>query len=253
MSEAMAVETILEADWQMQGSWTRLRYPLRTATGCWSDIDLLAYCPESQHLVIAESKVRGRKNDVFAYTAYSKQKSILDFDRIGGRLNYFRFLEHLPLACANGAIFRNFSRMVRRFTVQLVSNYYVDPTIRKKAQTDIVAFINKTAPKIAKVDVTLETTLDVFLRVSRNEAEASQGRRYGHPVIDLAREPNRYMRPRVQLAGGGAAEVRTALGMQIMEAFQINQPSERCISNARKNGSDVKAGARRKRDLAASE
>lgn len=59
MAEAMTVETIVEADWQMRGFWTRLRFPLQTPKGAWSDIDLIAYNPEDRHLVIAESKVRG--------------------------------------------------------------------------------------------------------------------------------------------------------------------------------------------------
>lgn len=54
MAEAMTVETIVEADWQMRGFWTRLRFPLQTPKGGWSDIDLVAYNPEDQHLAIAE-------------------------------------------------------------------------------------------------------------------------------------------------------------------------------------------------------
>jgi hypothetical protein len=87
MAEAMTVETIIEADWQMQGYWTKVRVPLRTAKGSWSDIDVVAYHPERRHFVLCESKVRGPKQAVYAYTAHSKREygSIMDFDlREGG-------------------------------------------------------------------------------------------------------------------------------------------------------------------------
>ena len=74
MSEAMTVETIVEADWKMNGFWTKLRFPLRTQKGSWSDIDILAYHPETKVLVIAESKVRGNKKAIYAYTRESQQK-----------------------------------------------------------------------------------------------------------------------------------------------------------------------------------
>jgi hypothetical protein len=45
MAEVMTVEAILEADWLLQGYWTKPRFPIQTATGSRSDIDVLAYAP----------------------------------------------------------------------------------------------------------------------------------------------------------------------------------------------------------------
>src|SRR3990172_2998720 len=112
MSEAMTVETIVEAYWQMQGGyWTRLRYPFQTKKSGWSDIDILAYNPEKKILVIAESKVRGPKRDVYVYTKDSKKKygDIFDFDYGVG---YLSFLSHLKTVCSDGLLFSNFEKMV---------------------------------------------------------------------------------------------------------------------------------------------
>lgn len=73
MAEAMTVETILEADLLLRGFWTRVRFPFQTDNGGWSDIDVLGYNPERRELVLAESKVRGPKKDVSAYTADTKE------------------------------------------------------------------------------------------------------------------------------------------------------------------------------------
>lgn len=220
MAEAMTVETILEADWQMQHFWTRVRYPLRTQKGQWSDVDLLAYHPESRHLVIAESKVGGPKRSVYAYTAYSRTKYGDFWDYDDG--DYFGFLRHIALIRKNGEIFNNFRRMVRILTVQLVSNYYIADEVKADAERSVRRHIAKHVPRGVQLNLKLETTLDVILRILTQEGLSLQGRRYGHPIIDVARELNRYMRPTVRFAGRGEAaaqEVRKALAKKILECF----------------------------------
>ena len=220
MAEAMTVETILEADWQMKRFWTRIRYPLRTKKGQWSDVDVLAYHPETRHLVIAESKVGGPKRNVYAYTAYTRGKygDFLKYD-YG---DYFGFLRHINLICKDGAVFDHFRSMFRKLTVQLVSNYYIADEVRADAVRSVRERITKQVPRGIQLEVKLETTLDVILRVLTEEGVASQGRRYGHPIIDLARELNRYMHPNVRFAGRGkaAAEgVKKALAKKILDSF----------------------------------
>ena len=105
MAESMTVETILEADLQLKGSWTRLRFPFQTEKGGWSDIDVLGYQPERRELVFAESKVRGPKKDVYAFTSYTKE-NILEWRP---QDNYFGFLKHVGKACADGVIFEKFT------------------------------------------------------------------------------------------------------------------------------------------------
>jgi hypothetical protein len=205
MSEAMTVETIIEADWQMRGFWTRLRFPLQTPKGGWSDIDLIAYNPEDRDLVIAESKVRGPKKDIYAFTKYTQESygDILTYDED----NYFRFLRHIGLACVDGAIFKNFKNMVKVLTIQLVSNYYISEDVKKDAERSVRNRIANEIPRGVELRIQLETTLDLILRIIANENSSGQGRRYGHPVIDIAREINRYLRPNIRYAGRGAEAI----------------------------------------------
>ena len=204
MAEVMTAESIVEAEWLLKkdGYWTRLRFPFQTAKGGWSDIDVLSYCPATKHLVISESKVRGQKNLVMAYTPYSKSRwgSILDYD--GG--NYLSFLEHLPTHCADGGIFEDFATAVDRLTVQLVSNYVIDESLMEEATLTVVEKVKGLVgiPDL-EVCVLLDTTLDVMARVIELERSSGQGRRYGHPMLDIARELNRYLCPSVRNAGRG--------------------------------------------------
>ncbi|MBI4204738.1 MAG: hypothetical protein HY527_06905 [Betaproteobacteria bacterium] len=225
MAEIMTVESIVEADWQMQGFWTKVRYPLRTKNGSWSDIDILAYKPESRELVIAESKVRGPKKAVYAYTKASQQRygTILEYDIHGNDQLYFGFLEHIKLACEGRAIFDGFSRMVSKLIVQLVSNYVIDDDVKPNAIAAVKKQIRKDVPKTIDLDIRLESTLDVIARIIKNENVSLQGRRYGHPVIDIARELNRYMHPDVHYAGrtrGAADIVRASLKKRLMDVLE---------------------------------
>ena len=71
VSEAMTAEMIIEAEWIFKGGyWSKLRHAFQTEKGRWSDIDVLSYSPGAKHLAISESKVRGPKNHVRAYTAH---------------------------------------------------------------------------------------------------------------------------------------------------------------------------------------
>ncbi len=221
MAEAMTVETIVEADWQMQGFWTKLRFPFKTAGGGWSDIDVLAYNPESRELVIGESKVRGPKKDIYAFTTDTQRKyrDILKYDDS----NYFQFLKHIGSIIKDGIIFKNFRRMVRRVTIQLVSNYFIADDVMPDSKKTILTNVKNKIPKGIRVDIRLETTLDVICRIIQTENEHPQGRRYGHPVIDIAREINRYMHPSIKSAGRSkesTERVRKSLSGKLFASFR---------------------------------
>ncbi|HXT70955.1 MAG TPA: hypothetical protein VN700_14435 [Vicinamibacterales bacterium] len=223
MAEAMTVETILEADLQQRGFWTRVRFPLRTTNGGWSDIDVLGYHPERKELIFAESKVRGPKKDVYAFTPYTRKAygSILEFDGD----NYFGFLKHVRLACEDGVVFADFRKMVKTLTVQLVSNYYIAPECMKDACEDVLRKARVGIPKGVKVAIRLETTLDVISRMIARENADKQGRRYGHAALDIARELNRYLHPTVRFAGRGRAAadvVKKSLADTFERAFRVD-------------------------------
>lgn len=200
MSEAMTVETIVEAYWRLQGYWTKLRFPFQTQGRGWSDIDVLAYHPEKKIIVISESKVRGPKRDVYAYTNFSREKygDIFKYDDS----NYLGFLEQVKLICSDEVVFRKFSKMVDRIIIQLVSNYYIDDSVMEKVKDDIYRKIKNSIPSGIEIEIRLDTTFHIICQIIKLEKSNLQGRRYGHPVIDIARELNRYLIPTVKYAGG---------------------------------------------------
>jgi hypothetical protein len=204
MSEAMTVETIVEAYWRLQGYWTKLRFSFQTETRGWADIDVLAYHPEKKTLVISESKVRGPKKDVYAYTEYTRMKTrdIFEYDDAG----YLSFLQYIKPICSKNIVFRNFRKMVNILIIQLVSNYYVDDEVLPKVQEDISKKIADSIPKGIEADIRLDTTIGVISEIITLESTNPQGRRYGHPVIDIARELNRYFHPSIKYAGGGRTQ-----------------------------------------------
>ena len=196
----MAVELIVEAEWILEGGyWTKVRFPFQTAGGDWSDVDVLAYSPSTKHLVVSESKVQGPKNKVYAYTPYTDHYFI---DK-----SYLGFLDNLPVVRRDGVVFDCFAESVDRITVQLVSNTVILPAVLDEAGASVIDYVEENCglPSGVRVEVMLDSTLDVLARVVVRERERWQGRRYGHPVIDIARKLNRYLDPSVE--GAGAARL----------------------------------------------
>jgi len=201
MAEIMTSEAIVEAEWLLAGYWAKPRFAFKTDNGAWSDVDVLAYHPEMKRLVVSESKVRGSKNHVFAYTAHAKKKygSIIDYD---GDI-YFSYLRHLPILCRNGVVFENFKKMVSSVTVQLVCNYFVSADMKAEVSETLNKKLRKSRLP-CKTHFQLDTTLDVITRIIVAERDSGQGKRYGNPVLDIAREINRNFYPAVLYAGRGS-------------------------------------------------
>lgn len=209
MSEVMVSEGIIESYWLLKDYWTRVRFAYQTPNGGWSDIDVVAYNPETQHLVIAESKVRGPKKAIYAYTEATEKKygSLLDYD---GN-NYFSFLENLPLICSDGIIFKDFSRMVKKLTVQLVSNYVIAQDVSDAAKATVLERVQQLLPELScEIDVMLDSTMAIMVQLIEQENEMTKGRRYGNAMLDIAREINRYAHPQIKYAGIGNKETLKA-------------------------------------------
>jgi hypothetical protein len=223
MSESMAVEEIVEAYWLLKGFWTKLRFPLRTEKGSWSDIDILCYNPETRELVISESKVCGPKKAIYAFTKEKQEQegNILKYDDN----HYFSFLRHIKLACKNNVIFADFEKMVSKLIVQLVSNYFISKEISADAEKAVLMRVRKDVPANVKLEVKLESTLDVISSIIELENTNPQGRRYGHPVLDMARELNRYMHPKILDAGKGkaAADIKKELIKKLSDALPVEK------------------------------
>jgi hypothetical protein len=92
--------------------------------------------------------------------------------------------------------------MVKKVIIQLVSNYYIDDLMMPKVRNDIFRKIKNSIPNRIEIEIRLDTTFHIICQIIKLEKSSLQGRRYGHPVIDIARELNRYLIPNVKYAGG---------------------------------------------------
>lgn len=207
MAEAMTVETIIEAYWELQNYWTKLRVPIKTQKGGWTDIDVVAYNPSKKELVIAESKVRGKKTDVKVYAEeFHNSKEGGDFfayDKsygVKGKYDYLSLIDKLDDTEFMDSIFTKLSLDkddVKTISFQLVSNYYIEECLLESAEIAVMDEMNKKLKDSEYLidKVMLQTTFDILCTIMADEFENDQGIRYGHPVLDIAREINRYMHP----------------------------------------------------------
>lgn len=230
MAEAMTVESIVEAYWQQQGFWTRVRFPFQPRDYGWSDIDILAYHSKYKILVISESKVKGPKRDVYVFTktTQEKYKNIFKFDRLDKtRANYLSFLENLKPFFNRYVrnIFVNFSTQVKTIVIQLVSNYYIDKEVKDNVLKDIANKIRPSIPNNTKLVIRLDTTFDIICEIIKNERKELQGRRYGNSMLDIARELNRYLHPIIKYAGKkrkNIDEIKSYFQTQLLKSFNID-------------------------------
>jgi len=126
--------------------------------------------------------------------------------------------------------------MVDSLTIQLVSNYYVEPECKKGAHATIFKRVPASVRKRVKVRIELETTLDVMARIISKENEYPQGRRYGNAMLDIARELNRYMHPSIKYAGRGRAStdpIKKALAGTFENAFRL-QPEQQGLRGGKR-------------------
>ena len=208
MSEMMTTELLVEAEWILQEYWTKGRYPIQTLRGGWSDFDVVAFHPHTKyskyngksHLVIAEAKAFGTKGNVYVTTEKNKNitlKNIKDLWTLSPEKGdpYFRFLHRIK--DMNGPLLELVQNSVEAVTIQLVSNWILEKEIKESVEETLKEAVVNGIPllKGKLVNCALETPLEVFWRIMKLEKENIQGRRYGNPILDLAREFNRYLHP----------------------------------------------------------
>ena len=115
-------------------------------------------------------------------------------------------------------------KMVNRVTIQLVSNYVVSSNLKDNVLSTIENEIKEFRLPV-KANFLLDTTLDVIARIIVEQRTSGQGKRYGHPVLDIAREINRYFYPSVRYAGGkdSAGIVKEEATKRFLEAIGIKK------------------------------
>jgi hypothetical protein len=198
--EAMAVEMLVDAYYQLQGYWTKLRYPIKTDKGAWSDIDVLAYNPDSKdskekELVICECKARKGKNVLISFdTKPFEEDYAIDF--INKTNKYFND----PLI--NDYINKGFIKIIKFI---LIGNFYenkkklkdiekeFDEKLKEKFDKKLREKLNENNIKVCfEIKLTLDVICDLFIEIRKDN---EHNKRYGHPILDFAREINRYLHP----------------------------------------------------------
>ena len=204
MSEIMTSEAIIEAEWVLETYWTKVRFPVQTKKGGWSDFDVVSYDPDKRHLVVSEAKAQGTKRKVYV-TDYKNlsEEEVKDTKNLAEqylKYHYFSFIERLEDIKNNerNVLFKDFEKSVKELTLQLVSNYAIFPDkFRAIVQESIQESIKSKFSWLKNIEVRcqIETPMEVFSRILIKERDKDQGRRYGNPILDLAREINRYLTP----------------------------------------------------------
>ena len=121
--------------------------------------------------------------------------------------------------------------MVNKLIIQLVSNYVILPDVIDDAKVVVRERIQKEkdVPSGVDLEIRLESTLDVLIRIIKKENENDQGRRYGHPVVDIVRGINRYMHPQIHDVGRDKAKIdsiKNDFSQKLSEALgEINKIS----------------------------
>jgi hypothetical protein len=73
--------------------------------------------------------------------------------------------------------------------------------MQRAAEKRVRSKVRRKLPRIKNLEVRLDTTFELFCNVIDLEEKRNQGKRYGNPVIDIARELNRYFHPEIHDAG----------------------------------------------------
>lgn len=235
MSEAMTVELIIDAYWTLKGYWTHPRFSFQTEKGGWSDFDVVAYHPSDKVLVISESKVRGRATHVYAFNPYTKKyikrkdgsSSFAEWE--SGPKDYLNFISNIHYIWETNLIFdsrKKFKESVSQLLIQLVSNYEIGPELLAESKRSVRnLFFSETSgcplgKKATSFD--LATPFSLYCEIQAMIIKKPQGRRYGNPILDLARELNRFLYPRVLQGGQGpSALVKQENHKRLLKAFGL--------------------------------
>ena len=235
MAEAMTVELVIDAYWSLKRYWTHPRFSFQTQKGGWSDFDVIAYHPSDKVLVVSESKVRGRATDVFAFNPYTKKhiktkngsSNFAEWE--GGPKDYLNFISNIHYVWEDNLIFdsrKKFKESVSKLIIQLVSNYEIAPELLTDSKESITGlfFSRATGCPLRKkaISIDLTTPFDLYCEIQSTIMKKPQGRRYGNPILDLARELNRFLYPKVLQGGqGSSALVKQKNHGRLLRAFGL--------------------------------
>ncbi|MHB1927473.1 MAG: hypothetical protein ACYCRD_09445 [Leptospirillum sp.] len=209
MSEMMTTEILVEAEWILKDYWTKGRFPVQTSKGGWSDFDVVAFHPSpsdpelkrKSHLVLSEAKSFGTRNQVYVTTAKNQDYTFKNIESLWSEEEktdpYFSFLRQIKVI--DGPLLDLIQNSVQIVTIQLVSNWMIDQEVKGNIESRLAKKVKEVLIskqlKDKTVNCIIETPLEVFERIMKGVKDDIQGRRYGNPILDLAREFNRYLNP----------------------------------------------------------
>lgn len=219
--EAMAVETLLAALWELDGYLTKTRVAYKVSNG-YSDMDIIGL--KKTCLRIGECKARYSPNTVMVITDEIEnfyEDWLKSWGKFSINLNYFwdAGYEWLPNR-----------QEIEELELWFCGNiFFQNEEIRKKAERDFINSIYDLLPNglKSKTSIVLKSTFEVITEVIKllnewvepeDERQSGWGKRFGNPIIDTFRELNRYLN--CKHAEGGSSIVKSsAIRSQTFSSF----------------------------------
>jgi len=220
MSELMGVEQISAAYWNLKGYWVKGRVPYKVVNA-YSDIDVLAYDPGTKHLVMSETKVRGKKDEVraFSKTNFEKYGSIANFFNAKHKSSSFDFIDNVA-AFFNSDVRKEMAHDVNLLTIEFVGNIVVDKDVILAVQDDMRKRIAKSIDGVG-VEFFIHTTIDRFCEIVSTIDGMEIGKRFGDPILDIAREFSRFLNPKIEWAGRESGQFKDLCRRRIVDLAAI--------------------------------
>lgn len=210
--EAMSVESIIQAYWQIQNYFTIPRFSFKVKNG-YSDIDMLAFKPklnekDTSILVLCESKAHGEKNkikysDFNDLTKASSFRSLVaKHPKSGPQHELIHFIDKNVIYILKNHLLNNLIDLsiVNVLKVQFISTafFHNEANIKSIIEVEIESVLKeifKESKKPINIKVVLEikTHFDIIKELFPLVQGHESGKRYGNIVLDFIREMNRYI------------------------------------------------------------
>ncbi|MEQ1729346.1 MAG: hypothetical protein ABL982_13295 [Vicinamibacterales bacterium] len=194
----MAIEGLVSAVWELEGYLTRVRWPVATERGQYSDIDVVGV--SSAAVRVAECKARGAANAVLVMPDGVDLEAWLG-DWADSLVNVQRLWTSPPEWLPRG-------RSVHVEFWYCANVWFPSEDVRTSVDAQLTAMLASRAPKVgAPVVGRFYSTLDVLLMAIRGVRKSVQvqGRRFGNPILDILRELVRYTAADPKGGGRGLA------------------------------------------------